>query len=146
MRHRVHGFRLGRDAAHRRALRENLVADLICYEKVVTTEAKARMLRPLAEKMITLAKRGLAKKAENPASEVHARRLAAARLPRYRTTEDGEGETEQIDVVQRLFNDVAPRYMERPGGYTRIIKLGQRNGDNAYMAVVMLVGDDDRNK
>jgi large subunit ribosomal protein L17 len=104
------------------------------------------MLRPLAEKMITLAKRGLAKKAENPASEVHARRLAAARLPRYRTTEDGEGETEQIDVVQRLFNDVAPRYMERPGGYTRIIKLGQRNGDNAYMAVVMLVGDDDRKK
>ena len=59
MRHRVHGYRLGRDASHRRALRENLVADLICYEKVVTTEAKARMLRPLAEKMITLAKRGL---------------------------------------------------------------------------------------
>lgn len=146
MRHRVHGFQLGRDAAHRRALRENLVADLICYEKVVTTEAKARMLRPLAEKMITLAKRGLAKKAANPASEVHARRLAAARLPRYRTTEDGEGETEKIDVVQRLFNDVAPRYMERPGGYTRMIKLGQRNGDNAYMAVVMLVGDDDRKK
>ena len=102
------------------------------------------MLRPLAEKMITLAKRGLAQKAENPASEVHARRLAAARLPRFRTTEDGEGDAEKIDVVQRLFNDVAPRYMERPGGYTRMIKLGQRNGDNAYMAVVMLVGDDDR--
>jgi len=144
MRHRLHGYRLGRDAAHRRALRENLVADLICYEKVVTTEAKARMLRPLAEKMITLAKRGLAQKAENPASEVHARRLAAARLPRFRTTEDGEGDAEKIDVVQRLFNNVAPRYMERPGGYTRMIKLGQRNGDNAYMAVVMLVGDDDR--
>ena len=111
MRHRLHGYRLGRDAAHRRALRENLVADLICYEKVVTTEAKARMLRP---------------------------------LPRFRSTEDGEGDAEKIDVVQRLFNDVAPRYMERPGGYTRMIKLGQRNGDNAYMAVVMLVGDDDR--
>lgn len=146
MRHRLHGYRLGRDAAHRRALRENLVADLICYEKVVTTEAKARMLRPLAEKMITLAKRGLAKKAENPASEVHARRLVAARLPRFRTTEDSEGDAEKIDVVQRLFNDVAPRYMERSGGYTRMIKLGQRNGDNAYMAVVMLVGDEDRKK
>ena len=84
------------------------------------------------------------KKAANPASEVHARRLAAARLPRFRTTHDDEGDAEKIDVVQRLFNDVAPRYMERPGGYTRIVKLGQRNGDNAYMAVVMLVGDDDR--
>lgn len=144
MRHRVHGYRLGRDSAHRRALRQNLVADLICYEKVVTTEAKARMLRPLAEKMITLAKRGLAKKAQDPTREVHARRLAAARLPRFRTFEDAEGEMQKVDVVQRLFNDVAPRYMERPGGYTRIIKLGQRNGDNAHMAVVMLVGDDDR--
>jgi large subunit ribosomal protein L17 len=144
MRHRLHGSRLGRDTAHRRALRQNLVADLICHEKVVTTEAKARMLRPLAEKMITLAKRGLAKKAENPASEVHARRLAAARLPRFRTIEDGEGDAQKIDVVQRLFNEIAPRYTERPGGYTRIIKLGQRNGDNAHMAVVMLVGNDDR--
>ena len=146
MRHRVHGYRLGRDMAHRRALRENLVADLFCYEKIVTMEAKARMLRPLAEKMITLAKRGLVKKAQNPASEVHARRLAAARLPRFRTFENEEGETQQVDVVQRLFNDVAPRYMERPGGYTRMIKLGQRNGDNAYMAVVMLVKDDDKKK
>ena len=84
--------------------------------------------------------------AQNPASEVHARRLAAARLPRFRTFENEEGETQQVDVVQRLFNDVAPRYMERPGGYTRMIKLGQRNGDNAYMAVVMLVKDDDKKK
>ncbi|MCL4871960.1 MAG: 50S ribosomal protein L17 [Anaerolineae bacterium] len=144
MRHRLHGSRLGRDTSHRRALRQNLVADLICYEKVVTTEAKARVLRPLAEKMITLAKRGLVKKGENPAAEVHARRLAAARLPRLRTIEDEDGETQEINVVQHLFNEIAPRYVDRPGGYTRIIKLGQRNGDNANMAVVMLVGDDDR--
>lgn len=141
MRHRVHGRKLGRDTKHRKALRKNLIADLICHEQVVTTEAKARMLRPEAEKMITLAKRGLNKGIDNPASEVHARRLAAARLPRYRIVKREGGGFEEVDVVRKLFNDIAPRYTNRPGGYTRLVKIGKRPGDNADMAVLMLVGE-----
>ncbi len=143
MRHRVHGRRLNMGQAHRNALRKNLIADLLCYEQVLTTEAKARMLRPSAEKIITLAKRGLASGEENPAKEVHARRLAAARIARYRTIKDDDGDTVEVDVVQRLFNEVAPRYMERPGGYTRLVKIGKRSGDNADMALLMLVDDEE---
>ncbi len=143
MRHRVHGRRLNRDAAHRKALRKNLIADLICHEKIVTTEAKARTIRPAAEKMITLAKRGLANGKSNPALEVHARRLAASRLPRYRTIKNESGKEEQIDVIKKLFNEVAPRFTDRPGGYTRMVKIGKRPGDNADMAVVMFVGDEE---
>ncbi len=143
MRHRVHGRRLNRDAAHRKALRKNLIADLICHEKIVTTEAKARTIRPAAEKMITLAKRGLANGKNNPALEVHARRLAAARLPRYRTIKNESGKDEQIDVIKKLFNEVAPRFTDRPGGYTRMVKIGKRPGDNADMAVLMFVGGEE---
>lgn len=141
MRHRVSGRRLNRTPAQRKALRKNLVADLLCHEQVVTTEAKARMLQPAAEKMITLAKRGLAKATTNPESGVHARRLAAARLPRYRMVKTEEGKQQEVDVVQQLFNTVAPRYSARPGGYTRLVKLGKRPGDNADMALVMLIKD-----
>lgn len=143
MRHRVHGRRLNRDTAHRNALRKNLIADLFCHEKIVTTEAKARTIRPAAEKMITLAKRGLANGKENPALEVHARRLVAARLPRYRVARNEDGRQEQVDVVRRLFSEVAPRYTDRPGGYTRMVKIGKRPGDNADMAVLMLVNDEE---
>jgi large subunit ribosomal protein L17 len=142
MRHRVHGRRLNRDSAHRTALRKNLIADLICHEQVFTTEAKARMLRPAAEKMITLAKRGLAKGADDKANEIHARRIAAARLPRYRIVKDEDGDQEQVDVVRKLFNDIAPRFADRPGGYTRLIKIGKRPGDNADMALLLLVEDE----
>ena len=138
MRHRVQGRRLGRDAAHRKALRKNMVADLICHEKIVTTEAKARMLRPVAEKMITLAKRGIVNGKADPAREVHARRLAASRLPKVRVV-DGE----EVNVVKRLFDDIAPRYAERPGGYTRMVKMGKRPGDNVEMAVLMLVSGEE---
>ena len=139
MRHRKHGRRLNRDMGHRNALRKNMIADLLCHEEIITTEAKARMIRPAAEKIITLAKRGLARGEDNPASEVHARRLAAARLPHVRTIEDEDGNYEDVDVVKKLFNEVAPRYMDRPGGYTRLIKIGKRAGDNADMAMLMLV-------
>lgn len=142
MRHRVHGHRLSRDPSHREALRRNLVADLICNEKVYTTEAKARMLRPLAEKMITLAKRGVVKGEDNPAAEVHARRLAASRLVAERTIQDEDGFLYDVDVVKKLFEEIAPRYLERPGGYTRLIKVGKRPGDNADMAMVMLVEEE----
>ncbi|MDX1688020.1 MAG: 50S ribosomal protein L17 [Candidatus Promineifilaceae bacterium] len=141
MRHRVKGRRLGRDSAHRKALRRNMIADLICHERLVTTEAKARMLRPAAEKVITIAKRGLAK--DDPAATVHARRVAATRMARTRVVEDEYGEREEVDALQKLFDEVAPRYMERPGGYTRIVKLGYRPGDAAKMAVIMLVGEEE---
>ncbi|HRQ40608.1 MAG TPA: 50S ribosomal protein L17 [Chloroflexota bacterium] len=141
MRHRVHGRRLNRSTAHRNALRKNMVSDLICYEQVLTTEAKARMLRPTAEKMITLAKRGITSGKENPTQEVHARRLAAARIARYRLVKDDDGNVEEVDVVKKLFDDVAPRYMDRPGGYTRLVKIGKRAGDNADMAMLLLVED-----
>ena len=142
MRHRIHGRRLGRSSAHRNALRKNLVADLICLEQIVTTEAKARTIGPAAEKMITLAKRGLAKGQSDPSREVHARRLAAARLPKTRIIEDDSGYFEEVKVVQKLFEDIAPRYAGRPGGYTRMVKIGKRPGDNAEMAVLMLVDEE----
>ncbi len=142
MRHKVYGRRLNRDAAHRTALRKNMVADLLCYEKIVTTEAKARTIGPATEKMITLAKRGLAKGKVDPARTIHARRLAASRLPKTRTIEDADGYFEDVNVVQKLFDDIAPRYVDRNGGYTRIVKLGKRTGDNANMAVLMLIEDE----
>lgn len=143
MRHKVFGRTLGRDTAHRNALRRNMIADLLCYGQITTTEAKARTIRPAAEKVITLAKRGIAKSEADPASVLHARRLAASRLPQKRTVEDEYGYFEEVDVVQHLFEEIAPRYMDRPGGYTRMIKIGRRSGDNADMAILMLVEDDE---
>lgn len=142
MRHKVYGRRLGRDKSHRDALRRNLVADLLCHEQIVTTEAKARMLRPTAEKIITLAKRGIERSKENPSAGVHARRLAAARVARNRRVPLEKGGFEEVDVVKKLFDEIAPRFAERPGGYTRIVKLNHRPGDNAKMAVIMLVEDE----
>jgi large subunit ribosomal protein L17 len=142
MRHRIHGRRLNRSAAHRTALRKNLVADLICHEQIVTTEAKARTIGPAAEKMITLAKRGLVKGQNDPSGEIHARRLAAARLPKTRVIEDDDGYFEEVNVVKKLFEEVAPRFVDRPGGYTRMVKIGKRPGDNAEMAVLMLIDED----
>ena len=142
MRHRVKGRKLNRDSAHRNALRKNLIADLICYEQIVTTEAKARAIRPSAERMITMAKRGLESGKSDPAKEVHARRLASARLPKLRVAEDESGYFEEVNVVQKLFEEVAPRYSDRQGGYTRMVKIGKRPGDNAEMAVLMLVDEE----
>lgn len=143
MRHRVHGRRLSRDSAHRSALRKNMVADLFTHEQIVTTEAKARMLRPTAEKIITIAKRGLVKSKVDPAAGVHARRLVASRVAKTRVMEDEDGNREEINVIQKLFDDIAPRYATRPGGYTRIVKMNRRHGDNAKMAVIMLVDDEE---
>jgi large subunit ribosomal protein L17 len=119
-------------------LRKNMIAELITHEQILTTEAKARMLRPAAEKIITLAKRGLVKGETDPAQTIHARRLAAARIARFRVV-DGDDGVEEVDVVKKLFDDIAPRYAERPGGYTRMVKIGKRSGDNADMALLMLV-------
>ena len=129
MRHHIAGKRLSRDAGHRKALATNLTRSLIQHERITTTLAKAQFIRGSAERMITLAKRGLAKaKASiNEAAAVHTRRIAASRLGNDR------------EVVQKLFDVIAPRYADRPGGYTRVYKIGPRKGDNAEMVLIELV-------
>ncbi|MDY0018372.1 MAG: 50S ribosomal protein L17 [Anaerolineae bacterium] len=126
MRHRVAGKKLNRSASHRTALRRNLVTDLLRYNRIQTTRAKAEAIQGQAEKTITLAKLGLVAEKVDPAKGVHARRLAAARL-------------NDPKVVQKLFDEIAPRYAERPGGYTRMLKLGLRKGDAAPMVLLELV-------
>jgi len=123
MRHRLAGKKLGRSTGHRNALRRNLITDLFRHERIETTRAKADAVRGAAEKLITLAKRSAS---ADEAGSVHARRLAAARL-------------NDPDIVKKLFDDIAPRYEKRPGGYTRIIKLGPRSGDAAEMVLLELV-------
>ena len=135
MRHRVAGMKLNRSKGHRTALRRNLVTALLQHERIETTEAKARAVRGQAEKLITLAKRGLVSEQEDPSRGVHARRLAAGRLRRWVTGPDGE----QMDVLEKLFGEIAPRFADRPGGYTRVYKLGPRAGDAAMMVMLELV-------
>jgi large subunit ribosomal protein L17 len=122
MRHRVSGYKLGRSSAHRTALRRTLVTNLIEHGRIQTTEAKCKAIRDQAEKLITIAKAGLA--TEDKAKQVYARRLVAARVNGGPTT------------VRKVFEVIAPRYLERKGGYTRITKLGPRKGDNAPMAII----------
>ncbi len=135
MRHRVAGKKLNRSSGHRNALRRNLVTALFHHERIETTEAKAKAIRGQAEKLITLAKRGLEAEQEDPSRGVHARRLAAGRLNRWTTDSDGT----RVDILQKLFQDIAPRYVDRPSGYTRIYKLGPRKGDAAPMVLLELV-------
>jgi large subunit ribosomal protein L17 len=116
MRHRVAGRKLGRATGHRRALYRNLVTDLLKHEKIITTEAKAKEARGLAEKMITLGKK----------SGLHSYRQALSFIMDKKVTE-------------KVFAELAPRYKERPGGYTRIIKLEPRLGDSAPMVQLELV-------
>jgi large subunit ribosomal protein L17 len=125
MRHRVAGKKLGRKKDDRAALRRNLIKELFDHERIRTTRAKAEAVRGQAERLITLAKRGNDNGEEQM---VHARRLVAARL--------GEAA-----IVQKLFDDIAPRYADRPGGYTRMVKLGPRQGDSAEMVLLELVED-----
>lgn len=129
MRHRVRGKKLNRDSGHRKALRLNLTMALLQNERIQTTHAKAQFVRSHIEKIISIAKRGLAKAEEsgNPQVAIHARRIAASRLNNDRV------------VIQKLFDEIAPRYAARPGGYTRIYKLGPRKGDNAEMVLIELV-------
>jgi large subunit ribosomal protein L17 len=116
VRHRRSGRKLGRDASHRKALYANLASALIEHGRIKTTAAKAKEVKPIAEQMITLARRG----------GVHPRRQALKYL-------------RSQDVVHKLFSEVAPRFADRPGGYTRIVKLGQRQGDAAEMVYLELV-------
>lgn len=123
MRHKIAGRKLSRKKDVRAALRRNLIKQLFDHERIRTTRAKAQAVRGQAERLITLAKRG---NEAGEAKEVHARRLAAARL--------GDAES-----VKKLFDDIAPRYEDRLGGYTRMVKLGPRRGDAAEMVLLELV-------
>ncbi len=119
MRHARSGKKLGRDSAHRKALYANLAGALIEHGRIKTTVTKAKAVRPIAEQMITLGRRG----------DLHARRQATAFL-------------RSRDVVHKLFADVAPLFKDRPGGYTRIVKIGPRQGDAAEMAYLELVSEE----
>jgi large subunit ribosomal protein L17 len=129
MRHRVAGKKLSRDTGQRRALRLSLAIGLLNHGRITTTEAKADFVRGHVERLITLAKRGLAKAEDtkNPQAAVHARRLAASRLNNDRV------------LVQKLFDVIAPVYKDRPGGYTRVYKIAPRKGDNAPQVLLELV-------
>jgi large subunit ribosomal protein L17 len=123
MRHLVKGRKLGRTTAHRKALLRNLVTSFFEKERIQTTLAKAKEARPFAEKMITLAKK----------NTLPTRRRALAFLTKE-------------SAVTRLFNDIAPRFSERPGGYTRIVKTGLRLGDGSQMALLELIGSEYKKK
>ena len=116
MRHQIRGRKLGRSPAHRRAMFRNQLASLIKEERIRTTLPKAKELRPIAEKVVTQGKR----------DTVHARRLVSRWIP-------------QRDLVKKLFDEIAPRFNTRPGGYLRIVRLGPRQGDGAEMAILEFV-------
>ena len=118
MRHRARGRQLSRTSSHKRALLNNMAASLFEHGRVVTTEAKAKELRPFAEKLITLARRG----------DLHARRLVERRI-------------KDRDTLGKLFSEIGPRFAARPGGYTRILKMGHRPGDGADIARIELLSE-----
>ncbi|HEU4523622.1 MAG TPA: 50S ribosomal protein L17 [Gemmatimonadales bacterium] len=118
MRHRAKGRQLSRTSSHKRALLNNMAASLFAHGRVITTEAKAKELRPFAEKLITLARRG----------DLHARRLVERRI-------------KDRDTLGKLFSEIGPRFAARPGGYTRILKMGHRPGDGADIARIELLSE-----
>ena len=123
MRHGKSGSKLGRTSSHRKAMLRNMVTSFLKYEKIKTTDVKAKELKKVAEKMITLGKRG----------DLHARRQALAFV-------------RDPDVVGKLFSDLSVRYHDRAGGYTRIVKMGYRTGDNAPLSVVEFIGSVPKDK
>ena len=116
MRHRVHGRKLGRTSAHRKAMFRNQLTALFTHERIITTVSKAKELRPIAERMVTLARTGT----------LAARRRVATMV-------------QDKEIAQRLFEEIAPRFADRPGGYTRIMRLGRRRGDNAELAIIEFI-------
>ena len=116
MRHRVHGRKLGRTSAHRKALFRNQLTALFTHERIITTVAKAKELRPIAERMVTVARTGT----------LAARRKVATMVS-------------DKEIARRLFDEIAPRFADRPGGYTRIMRLGRRHGDNAELAIIEFI-------
>jgi large subunit ribosomal protein L17 len=123
MRHQVSGYKLGRTTSARNGLRRTLIKQFFTHERIQTTRAKAAAIRGEAERMITIARNSADK---DDAAKVHARRLVASRL--------GDNQ-----IISRLFDEIAPRFASRPGGYTRVVKLGPRMGDSAEMVILELV-------
>ena len=121
MRHRKAGNQLARNPSHRRAMLRNMVTSLFKHEQLETTDAKAKAVRPIAEKLITLAKRG----------DLHSRRQALSYI-------------QEKQVTHKLFDELKGRYMDRQGGYTRIVKKGLRNGDGAALSILQLLPGDER--
>jgi len=135
MRHRVAGRRLGRSGEHRLAMRRNMAQSLIEHETISTTIQKAKEIKPFVEKLITLAKRGKLEHRRRAISMLGNRDIIAV--------EDGEP-TKRGNVVGKLFSELGPRYLERPGGYTRIIRLSQRRlGDNGELVLLQLLGENE---
>ena len=149
MRHKNAGRKFDRNTSSRRAMLRNLTANLILHERIETTDAKAKELRRVAERLITKARR-LGPIAYTPQSDLsvpdRARRLAASRLisayiPRFGVRVETGGATTRVDLVEKILLDLARRYADRAGGYTRIIKFGPRRGDNAPISLIELLGD-----
>ena len=134
MRHRKSGRKLNRNGEHRLALYRNLAKSLIQHEKIITTVAKAKAVRPFVEKLITLAKRG----------DLHARRLVLSRLgpaanAEVRPASENKDNPDERTVLAKLFADIGPRFADRPGGYTRLVRVGPRPGDGAPIVILELV-------
>ena len=123
MRHQKAGSKLGRNTSHRRALFRNMVTSLFKYEQLVTTDAKAKQIKPIAEKIITLAKRG----------DLHSRRQALSYM-------------QDKAITHKLFEEIKDRYLDRQGGYIRILKKGYRKGDGALVSVIQLLQDEEKGK
>ncbi len=156
MRHKNAGRKFDRNTSHRRAMLRNLTANLVLHERVETTDAKAKEIRRIVERLITRATRlgdaltvdiGKLKEGQGEqvlARRVHAQRLVASFLPRTGTKVNADGTTEEVDLIHKLFHDIAPRFMARVkenkgGGYTRVVKLNPRRGDNSPMAIVEIL-------
>ena len=157
MRHHNSGRQFGRNTTHRRAMLRNLTANLITHERIETTDAKAKELRRVAERLISKAIRlgevawtklpaeapadEAAKKLwlQNRARRLHVERLLRQNLPRFVTKIEGES-YKRIDIIEKVLVDLTKRFAGRPGGYTRIVKVGLRRGDNAAMSIIEFVG------
>ncbi len=149
MRHKNSGRKFDRNTSSRRAMLRNLTANLILHEKIETTDAKAKELRRVAERLITKARRlgtvAYTAQAElspaDKARRLSAQRMIAAYIPRFGVRIETGGGSNRVDLVEKVLLDLARRYATRPGGYTRIVKFGPRRGDNAPISLIELVGD-----
>lgn len=151
MRHLVAHRKLGRTSSHRRALLRNLCTSFILNERIVTTLPKAKELRPLAERVVTLGRKAhQARNAEKPEAAVHATRLAAGYFfagnsgAESKQHFQGAERTAGVAALKKLTTELAERFSERPGGYTRILKLGKRKGDGAEMALIEFIGSENK--
>ncbi len=154
MRHKKSGRQFSRNSSHRRAMLRSLTANLIAHERIETTDAKAKELRRVAERVITKARR-LGEVAFTPHDKLsladRARRHAAQKevakfLQRFATIDAGDDDAKKIDLVEKVFVELAKRYKDRAGGYTRITKVGNRRGDNAPISIIELIGEDEPKK